>query len=852
MKTTADELRRAIDRRIAWGVHVDGECHQFLGTGPVAEQGWKLHISATPGSAASVFDSAVGVLFNEGARFKVVNSLDRMFALNAGEFGLSQLGKFLTVYPSDDDHAVRLAALLDERTRGSRGPRIPSDRRLNPGSLVHYRYGAMFPRANVPDGDVSGAYDLIDSQGRLTGDVRVNYYVPPGVADPFESAGIYVAPPRADALLNKRYLVIDALSHSPRGGVFRAVDLGPQPARPCLVKEYWHDVCSDQYGRDARGWARNEQRILLALADVAAAPRFIELFESAGNTYTAIEFLEGTPLGHGVSDDLAPQQVAKLGVTVAEHLIMLHDRGIVFRDLKPANVIHTSDGGYRLIDFGIAHDLAGTEPPLGIGTPEFCSPQQLDGDPPSVRDDVFAWGATLQHMAGDPGDRLAEVIDRAVARDTSFRYPDMRSALAEFRAAPTRTRRRREPRPANTPRPGGSMCPEEALTRATDAGTALLASAEARNGGLCWPIPGSGGSTITRDPDLYSGTAGIALFLTELGAATGEQRFADGAHAAARWLAGPDWTRGWSQHGLHGGEPGVAWLFLCMAELLDAPSYVTAAELRMRRLLGAVPQTVDILHGTAGTIIALLRLHAATGEAEYLELSRTFGDDLVAAAVPAPGGRRGRYWHVAPIGPGSPEPLLGLLHGAAGIGYALVELADATADDRYHNAACAAADLLLDQGRRAGGGGLVWPRRINDADAGVQAHCHGAGGIARFFLRLHRRSPERRYADAAVGAARAVAASAARQADSGLCHGLSGAGNLFLDCHSEFADGEWLVMARECARQLDRFAVPQLTGQSRSSIGGPVLPGLMLGYAGPASFLLRLSKSNTSERFLCI
>ena len=110
------------------------------------EQGWKLHISAAVFSAQDVLRQALPVLLAENANFKVAASLRVLGHLNCGEGGLSQIGKFITVYPNDDAQAVRLAAALDQATRGLRGPAVPSDRPLAPGSLVHYRYGGFGDR----------------------------------------------------------------------------------------------------------------------------------------------------------------------------------------------------------------------------------------------------------------------------------------------------------------------------------------------------------------------------------------------------------------------------------------------------------------------------------------------------------------------------------------------------------------------------------------------------------------------------------------------------------------------------------------------------------------------------------
>ncbi|MGE5459866.1 MAG: hypothetical protein ACM3WR_04495, partial [Solirubrobacterales bacterium] len=90
----------------------------------IPSQGWKLHVSATVGSAAEVLERTLPVLVAEGVAFKLAASPEVLAALNQGEGGLEQAGKFLTAYAADDEQAVRLAVALDEATRGLRGPRV--------------------------------------------------------------------------------------------------------------------------------------------------------------------------------------------------------------------------------------------------------------------------------------------------------------------------------------------------------------------------------------------------------------------------------------------------------------------------------------------------------------------------------------------------------------------------------------------------------------------------------------------------------------------------------------------------------------------------------------------------------
>lgn len=899
-----DPIRQLLDRRVPWAVQGELYTLQSLGASAAPCQGWKIHISASPGSALEVLSTSLDVLLTEGARFKVVSSMSILLAINAGEFGVSQIGKFITVYPSDEGQAVRLAVQLDQATRGRRGPRVPSDRPLRPGSLVHYRYGAMHlrPEGKVVDEDIAGRYDLVDPMGRWFSDVRHSYYVAPhGVVDPFELAGAYTPGKQRERLLDGRYLVIDALSQSPRGGVFRAIDLGATPARRCLLKEFWHDVGAGEDGRDARDWAVNEERILTRHVADSSLPRFLGSFEIDGDRYNAIEYVVGDPLDRVLSEDnaamvgVAPSTVTRIGLATADALAHLHSMDVIFRDLKPANVIMTPDGGYRLIDFGIAHDhRLDNGRAFGAGTPHFCSPEQFAGVAPSPTDDVFAWGAVLHYlacgdasladMAADPAlarpvrrlpvcevnanfpRSVAAVIDRAVAWQPKDRFATMleaRSALARAewgrsagRADSPASRRGRKATRAVMMATPTQLSSQDALRRAREVGDALCAAAVEHAGGLCWPSQDGPGDRMERSPDLYSGAAGIGLFLAELAHETGDQRYAETARGAGRWLAGPAWGMGRAQHGLYGGEPGVASFFLRLAELLDEPHYVTATDLRMRRLRGAPFVTTDLLHGAAGTVVCLLRLARVTGEAVYLDDARVAGSHLVRSALPAPASRPGCYWNVASADFGGPSaPYLGLLHGAAGIGLALAELAVATQDEQYLDVARGAADLLLGQARQADVGfaairssrpeRLAWPRRLGDHTSGLQAHCHGAGGIAQFLVRLNQMAPDQRYRETAQGAARTVADQRSRELHSCLCHGLSGTGHIMIDCHQAFTDPQWLVLARECGGYLTRFHDEAHPGSYARTVNGAASPDLMLGSAGVGSFLLRLASPDS-------
>ncbi|MFD8532765.1 hypothetical protein ACFV0L_35680 [Streptosporangium canum] len=126
------ELGRASARK--WSITDDGLwCKVTPDTYAIPDQGWKLHVSATMLSAPVVLSRVSRVLAGAGCAFKFPARLDDYWKFLEPHCSRAQAGKFITVYPRDDAESVRLAALLDEVTRGLPGPVILSDRPYRAG-----------------------------------------------------------------------------------------------------------------------------------------------------------------------------------------------------------------------------------------------------------------------------------------------------------------------------------------------------------------------------------------------------------------------------------------------------------------------------------------------------------------------------------------------------------------------------------------------------------------------------------------------------------------------------------------------------------------------------------------------
>src|SRR5918995_968576 len=133
-----------------------------------------------------------------------------------------------------------------------------------------------------------------------------------------------------------------------------------------------------------------------------------------GRDFLVMEYIEGQSLRDVGLDPLPPAEVVRLGTQLAEALAAAHSAGVVHLDLKPGNLMRTSDGRLKVLDFGIArlHSIdsaEGTTHTLsegdtgsaanGAGSPPYMAPEQVAAGPVDARTDIYAAGATLYELA---------------------------------------------------------------------------------------------------------------------------------------------------------------------------------------------------------------------------------------------------------------------------------------------------------------------------------------------------------------------------------------------------------------------------------------------------------------------
>ncbi|TVT53280.1 serine/threonine protein kinase, partial [Amycolatopsis rhizosphaerae] len=256
----------------------------------IPSQGWKIHISARPGTLGETLGRVLPVLFAAECEFKVARSPEVLRELNTGDLDPGVVGKAITVYAAEEA-VVPLGLRLAEATRGLSGPRIVSDRRLRRDAPVYYRYGPFQPQYRVDD---NGDFELVvvGPDGEvLPGAAGPEFDCPPWTSDPFRPAARSGAATASAAspgngnpgpTLGGIYRLTSGVMRGPRGSVYRAVDQG---GRRLVIKEARAYVSERTDGLDIRWQIRNERRILQALEGVAGVPGLVDHFRHGEDEY---------------------------------------------------------------------------------------------------------------------------------------------------------------------------------------------------------------------------------------------------------------------------------------------------------------------------------------------------------------------------------------------------------------------------------------------------------------------------------------------------------------------------------------------------------------------------------------
>ncbi len=241
------------------------------------------------------------------------------------------------------------------------------------------------------------------------------------------------------ALIGGRYRLLGAAGAGGMAHVIHARDLNLQ--RDVAIKLLREDLIGD---------ATFTERFLHEARSVANLlhPNIVTVYDfghDAGRYFMVMEFIDGTDLKtvQRRRGRFTESQAVAMMIEVCSGVGYAHRAGLVHCDLKPQNILITSDGHPKITDFGIARALTTIRPDetsaVVWGSPQYFSPEQAAGGPPSPASDVYALGVILYEMlagrlpfeAEDPA-TLAEMHLRAVPVPPSQFDPAIPAALEQI------------------------------------------------------------------------------------------------------------------------------------------------------------------------------------------------------------------------------------------------------------------------------------------------------------------------------------------------------------------------------------------------------------------------------------
>jgi eukaryotic-like serine/threonine-protein kinase len=277
-------------------------------------------------------------------------------------------------------------------------------------------------------------------------------------------------------LIGGRYRLDAEIGRGGMSTVYRAFDTVLE--RPVAIKLMHREIAADsdqleRFRREARSVAQLNHPHVVTVIDAGEEPSPDSGHAGAGahggvgSPYIVLEYVEGETLKDVIRREgpLDIPQAIAYAIEIARALGAAHERQIVHRDVKPHNVLISEEGGAKITDFGIARTL--TEQGLTmagrvLGTTDYVSPEQALGQPVTGQSDLYSLGVVLfemltgdvpfhgsspvavamkhvredvpdvQRLRPDISAATAAVVERAVSKDLTRRYPDAASMVAEL------------------------------------------------------------------------------------------------------------------------------------------------------------------------------------------------------------------------------------------------------------------------------------------------------------------------------------------------------------------------------------------------------------------------------------
>jgi serine/threonine protein kinase len=723
-------------------------------------QGWKIHLSGTRSTSAELLNRVVPLVVREGVPFKFCSDHRMTWLSTIKNWSRTGAGKFITIYPRDLEEFERLIECCHQETKDLNGPYLLTDHAYKDSKVVFYRYGEH-AGASYVNAHGLRVRAILSPEGERVSDQRMPYYrLPSWVSDPFGEKEL-PSSNDGEVWLNGRYRVTSAVRYSATGGIYSAED--SKTGEAVIIREARPRLSNHNDVGNAVMLLKKEARILQKLGHTGLAPQFVDLFEEWEHWFLVQEQLQAESLwGYTMNVTLGSPEIRSAELfeqfrettrLLVNGLQVIHSHKIVLRDFTKSNVMVAGEGGLRFIDFELAYEMEGDEPPVVGWTAGYASPEQMENKVPTPDEDYYALGALLLDMinvtaSGLPLNRegvlaglrqtledfglppvFVDIVSGMTDSDPATRWRPERAMLALDSVEPPPPDRLIDIPPGDTPpaRPAPSDSTKADIEATIDGITTYIVSKiDYTRSDRLWPA--SGEVFATNPVSIQYGAAGTAYYLWHVAGSVPD--------GVVDWIirrANPDLC----PPGLYIGLSGVALLLLEMG-LLARAKEVLAASHQWDRIV----ELPGLYEGAAGWGLVNLHFWRTTGEQVYLENALEVGEHLMRTAE---SDSQGVYWesdNQIPVGFG---------FGPSGISTFFVYLNAAHPRGQFLDIAEKALDFEVALSDSAGGRLRLTTHKDAPASNPVSPSMrHGSAGIGSAAVRLYALTGEpkfRRLAD---------------------------------------------------------------------------------------------------------
>lgn len=746
-------------------------------------QGWKIHVSANDRNCAELLREVAEILCRRNTFFKFANDLQTLIMMTSKRWSRGGSGKFITIYPKDDQEFKSCLEELYRQVGSYEGPYILSDKRYKDSRCLYYRYGGM---AQITELDYMGIEQplLISPDGSAIIDRR----------DPFFSVPAWTQDPFGDedddsdemTLDQGRYLVESSLGFSNTGGVYLATDTAT--GRKVVIKEARPHVELYSAGKDATHRLLREMHTLEALSATGICPAPLASFSDWENSYLVEEHIDASDMRE-VMLKMSPLvkvepsaedsktfygQYIKIFNDLLLKVDKIHKQGYILGDLSPPNILLEKQSlNVRIIDLEGAVKLG--EESDDIHTIGFRSNKPRDSILSTVEDDLYAVAAIMMYsmfpivalafLRDDIFDKVLPIMVRDIGWD-STPVQDViqglhRGSITLVEAAEMLRQ------PAEPAKPMANPDADFIELDTNIEGLTRFLVNNVRDEfdqSIFYSDPFS---RYTNSIGFGFGDSGVLYALNQVGCSI-SAALSDRYEKA---LGGIDESK--IPPGIVTGFSGIAVTALARKKFEDARRFLDLAN--SSRLLSSHH---SLYYGMAGIGMANLAVYLETGDKSYLEHAKTLGRQLAETMVES---TEGSHWR------DDGGVRIGFGYGQSGCALFLLRLSQITEDSVWREIGERCLKYDLSFGHQLEEGVTTFPSAPEEKNTFEPYIEQGAAGIAKVAIRFgHWENVETILKDAHRKYC----------GFSGSLYGLAGLLDVFIDAYLYSGDSKYIEMAR--------------------------------------------------------